>query len=468
MELSFIVFLLFFVAIGLASFFQSRGTKQDYYLASHSMPPSLVGLSAVATNNSGYMFIGVIGYTYVAGLAAVWLMLGWLAGDFVASVFVHQRIRQASADTGELSYAGVLASWGRDKNPALQRLVALISLVFLLAYASAQLVAGSKALQVLFDWPAWAGVVIGTVMVALYCVAGGIRASIWTDAAQSVVMIVAMALLLTTGVTRFGGLGESIDAMANIEGFLDWLPAEQLVPGVAGVALFVAGWFIAGFSVIGQPHIMVRFMTLQDDSLMLRARGWYYLWFTIFYCMATAVGMLARIYITDTANFDAELALPTMARDLLHPMLVGLVLAGIFAATMSTADSLVLSCSAAITHDLVPKKVESTWLIKLATIVIALAAMVWALANKESVFSLVIFAWSGLGTAFSPLVLMLALGFRFGQKISVAAVVLGFFSVVFWRLMGWQAAVYEGFAGALVVTFILYLGRIKAERIARK
>ncbi len=161
---SFVFFLGLFVFIGILSVYKSRGTKQDYYLASSSISPALVGLSAVATNNSGYMFIGVIGYTYATGLASIWLMIGWIAGDFMASTFIHSRLRKATEKTGEVSYAGVLSNWyGNDR---LQHLIGLISLVFLLAYASAQLVAGSKALHVLFEWPSWAGAVMGAIMVA--------------------------------------------------------------------------------------------------------------------------------------------------------------------------------------------------------------------------------------------------------------------------------------------------------------
>ena len=100
MIVSFLFFLFLFVVIGVSSVRISRGTKQDYYLASSSVPPSLVGLSAVATNNSGYMFIGVIGYTYVTGLASIWLMIGWITGDFLASTFVHRRLRDATERTG--------------------------------------------------------------------------------------------------------------------------------------------------------------------------------------------------------------------------------------------------------------------------------------------------------------------------------------------------------------------------------
>jgi Na+/proline symporter len=458
MIIPFLFFLLLFVAIGVSSARKSRGTKQDYYLASNLISPALVGLSAVATNNSGYMFIGVIGYTYATGLASIWLMSGWIIGDFLASTFVHRRLRAATELSGEVSYAGVLSNWynnGRQDN--LQRIIGLISLIFLLAYASAQLIAGSKALHVLFDWPIWVGAVLGAVLVAIYCIAGGIRASIWTDAAQSLVMIVAMAILMFIATDSLGGIEASISQMNAVEGFLDWFPRDLALPGLAGGALFAISWAFAGFSVIGQPHIMVRFMTLASNQKMNQARLWYYLWFTAFYAMATGVGLLSRIYLTNDGSFDAELALPTMALELLSPVFVGLVLAGIFAATMSTADSLVLSCSAAITHDLLPHKIENTFLLKTATLLITLVALSWALVNSQSVFSLVILAWSGLASAFAPLLMVLSLGGKPGQKSSIVAVITGLSVAMAWRYLGWHNTAYEGMAGILAGLFILSL-----------
>jgi SSS family transporter len=445
---SFVVFLLAFTFIGLASARQSRKTKEDYYLASHSVPPWLVGLSAVATNNSGYMFIGVIGYTYVTGLASIWLMAGWILGDLLGSFWVHSRLRQAAGETGESSFAGVIGAWGGHFK-RWQLMVAIISFVFLLAYAGAQLVAGSKALHVLLEWPTWAGAVIGAVMVALYCMAGGIRASIWTDAAQSMVMIVSMGALLLTAVDAQGGLSLVVDKMGRVEGFLDWFPKDTVLPGLAGGVLFAVGWLFAGLSVIGQPHVMVRFMTLSSADKMVRARLWYYLWFTAFYLMATGVGMLSRIFIADTGNFDAELALPTMAQELFHPVWVGLVLAGIFAATMSTADSLLLSCSAALTHDILPHKIEKPWVLKVFTVIITALALVWALLSKQSVFNLVVMAWSGLASAFAPVLLVLVFRGSLNQKQAVAMTLTGLAVALFWRWQGWHGAIYEGMPGIL-------------------
>jgi Na+/proline symporter len=327
----------------------------------------------------------------------------------------------------------------------LQKLIAIISLIFLLTYASAQLLAGSKALHVLLDWPTWAGAVGGAIMVALYCVAGGIRASIWTDAAQSVVMITAMAILLGVGIYSLGGFGDTFTQLNAIPNYMN-LTANADAP-ISGLILFLIGWMVAGFSVAGQPHIMVRFMTLNNNQSIGRAKIWYYAWFVAFYCMATGVGFLARIYLADTTTFDVELALPTIAQHLLPPALTGLILAGIFAATMSTADSLLLSCSSALSHDLFPKHITQTWLLRVCTFVLTLIALGIALTAHSNVFNLVIMAWSGLGSAFIPLLIILCAGAKPSQFISITMLLVGLSVAVVWRYAGLNSIVYEGLPG---------------------
>lgn len=467
MILSFVIFLLGFTVIGLSSAFKSRGTKSDYYVASSSVSPWLVGLSAVATNNSGYMFIGVIGYTYVAGLSSIWLMVGWIVGDYLSSVFVHHRLLKVTNQSSEVSYAGVLSSWYGSPYAKLQKLIAAISLLFLFTYAAAQLVAGGKALHVLFELPVWVGSCIGAVLVCLYCFAGGIRASIWTDAAQSIVMIFAMALLLVTAIVALGGTTNVVSQMQEIEHFLT-LQSDPDSTGWGATLIFFVGWLFAGFSVVGQPHIMVRFMTLNDATKMNKARLWYYLWFTAFYLLATGVGMVSRLYLPELGAGNAELALPLMAQGLLPPILVGIVLAGIFAATMSTADSLILSCSAAVTHDLLPKKIENTLVIKAVTVLITVVALGIALSNNQSVFNLVILSWSGLASAFAPLLVVLCLGWKPSEKTCISAVVLGFVVALLWRAFGLQAYVYEGLPGIVFGLFVFSVARYRDSQLSSR
>ncbi|RME64838.1 MAG: sodium/proline symporter [Alphaproteobacteria bacterium] len=449
MMASFAAFLIGFLLIGLVSVLKSRGTKSDYYLASRSVPPALAGLSAVATNNSGYMFIGVIGFTYATGLAAIWLMVGWIVGDFLASLFIHRQLRLSTERTREVTFAGVLSRWQGGDFSYLRKTAALATVLFLGAYAAAQLAAGGKALQALFDWQRETGAIIVALMVALYCLAGGIRASIWTDAAQALVMVVAMGLLFIVAVADLGGINAAWQQLANVPHYLEWFPSDLAVPGVSGMALFVTGWLFAGFSVIGQPHIMVRFMALDRADHIRQARFYYYGFFAVFYALATGVGLLSRLYLPDLHNLDPELALPRIARMLLPPVFVGMILAGIFAATMSTADSLVLACSSALTHDLLPRRLEKTWEIKTATMAVTLLALAIALADTQSVFSLVILAWSTLASAFGPLLLVLALGRPVEEWLALAMMAVGTATAWTWRHFGLHADIYEGMPGML-------------------
>ncbi|MDF1687635.1 MAG: sodium/proline symporter [Parvibaculaceae bacterium] len=462
--ISFLGFLFLFLLVGVASFLRSRNAKEDYYLASKDVSPMFVGLSAVATNNSGYMFIGVIGYTYAVGLASIWLMIGWIAGDFLASLYVHRQLRISTEKTGELTFSGVLSRWDGGNYKYVRLIAALITVVFLGAYAAAQLSAGGKALHAIFGWPEASGAVLAAVAVAIYCLAGGLRASIWTDVAQSFVMLFAMGLLLVVAILGLGGPARAVSMMGEVDGFLDLFPSDLVVPGLSGMALFVIGWMFAGLSVIGQPHIMVRFMTLDRPEHISRARGWYYSFFLAFYLMATGVGMLSRIYLPELSGLDPELALPTMAQKLLPPVFVGLILAGIFAATMSTADSLILSCSSALTHDLLPKGLETTLQIKVATILVAAFALAIALSGNQSVFSLVILAWSVLASAFAPLLIMYAIGKRVSEGQAIVMMLTGVSVALLWRYLEWHNSIYEGMPGILAGLLMFYLYRLLAAR----
>jgi Na+/proline symporter len=178
----FLLFVALFGAIGLWSVRRSGGNDADFLLAGRAVSPILAALSAAATKYSGYMFIGLIGYLYTFGLSGIWLAFGFFFGDLVAFFFVQSRIRKAAGEIGALTFADLVSRWHGGENRVLRFAVGLLTLVFLSTYAAAQFSAGGKALQVLFGWPALSGVLIGAGVILAYCFAGGLRASIWTDA----------------------------------------------------------------------------------------------------------------------------------------------------------------------------------------------------------------------------------------------------------------------------------------------
>jgi sodium/proline symporter len=458
---SFIFFLLCFVFIGALSYFVNRNNNADYLLASSSVKPWLVALSAVATNNSGYMFIGLIGFTFTAGLQASWLMVGWILGDFIASFFIHKPLREATQRTGSLSFGGVLAQWHGESYRIVRFMAGLATLAFLGTYAAAQLNAGSKALHVLLGWDYNIGAIIGAVIVVIYCFAGGIRASIWTDAAQSFVMFGAMLILLVMGINSLGGWNEMTTQLNNVDpAYMDIFPSDLRY----GPLLFVAGWIFAGIGVIGQPHVMVRFMAMDHARNMGRVRLYYYSWYTAFSILAVMTGLVARLIIPFDTGFDTELALPTLAQNILPPVLVGLVLAGLFAATMSTADSQIISCTAAVARDFTADKKPPYWVTKLSTIVITAVALFIALYGSDSVFTLVLIAWSALASIFGPLLIVHVFGGRPGQILSLAMMVAGLVTVLLWRHVGLNNDIYEVMPGILagLITFAVVKGFSKA------
>lgn len=450
MLVSFIVCLAIFLMIGLLSATKATNSKQDYYVASNQISPWLVGLSAVATNNSGYMFIGVIGYTYYQGLYAILLMCGWLLGDFIASFFVHQKFQMISRNQHHSSYISVVTYWNQLTGRGLRYLLALISLIFLLSYTGAQLIAGAKAIKTMLDWSILQGAILGAVIVLAYCLAGGIRASIWTDAAQSVVMIVSMIIIFYVAIDSAGGLNQVYTHVQSA----DWLNMPTF--SSIHILVFFVSWLIAGFSVIAQPHIMVRFMSLTQSGSFFQVRCWYYLWFIAFYLMATGVGLLSRIYFPVDSGFDAETALPLMAQTLLPSVLTGMVLAGIFAATISTADSLVLSCSSFLSQELLPKIFSGKAACQLATFVCVLVALLWSLSDTQSVFALVILSWGVLASVFVPLIFAALLRIRVTQQFAIFLVL---FNSLITLMLGYGGMVSPYFeaAPAIIVSVLLLL-----------
>lgn len=430
----FISVLLLFAAIGISSAQKKKSNTKDYLLAGQDVKPWLVGLSAVATNNSGYMFIGMIGYTYKVGLESIWLMVGWIVGDFIGSIYVYGKLRYISDRHKILSFGSLVAN-NKGKNiRSVQFLAGIVSLVFLSTYAAAQFTAGGKALYATLQWDQSIGVVMSAVLVVLYCFAGGIRASIWTDAAQSIVMVFAMGLLLVYAVMDQGGWSDTWIKLGEVS--TDYLTIIDSSKSLPMAILFLLGWLFAGFGVVGQPHIMVRYMTLDKPENIGKVRLYYYTWFTGFYALAIGVGLLSRIVLTQQGDFDPELALPLMSVQLLPDYLAGIMLAGILAATISTADSLIISCTASLSNDVFPRFKQHYLASKLFTIGITVFAVGIALWGRSSVFEIVIYAWAVLGTIFGPVITLRMIGKYIDKKTTLAMMISACAVTVVWNLTG--------------------------------
>ena len=378
-------------------------------------------------------------------------MVGWVFGDFLASLFIHKKLREVSEKEKAYSFAEALSRWHGNNFQKLRLIAGLITIVFLGTYASAQLNAGSKALHVLFGWEYSVGAIIGAIIVVLYCFSGGIRASIWTDAAQSFVMFFSMGLMVFVAINEIGGREKVIESLSSISpSYLDILPSNSVFGVFYGSILFIGSWVFAGFGVVGQPHIMVRFMAMDQPRNMKKVRFYYYCWYVVFCVLTVTAGLLARVLLPEINSFDAELALPILSKQILPEVFVGLILAGLFAATISTADSQILSCSSAITKDIIQNKNISYMITKLSTVFVTIIALIISLTANKSVFSLVIVSWSALACAFAPLITVFSLGGKPSEKLTLLMVIFGLLTMILWRYFGFNSEVYEAAPGILV------------------
>ena len=455
---SFLAFLLLFAGVGLASIRVKKDTTDDYLVAGRGMHPALAALSAVSTWNSGYMFIGFIGFIWMMGYSAIWISLISTIGQLVAWIWLYKYIQNEGKERNIRSLSSLVANF---KGAPEAKMAAICSVAFLLIYAGAQLSSGGKALLAMLEWDEWIGILIGFVLVVAYCYAGGIRASIWTDAVQSCVMLVGSTLLCFVALNEVGWFGGMHDSLTNIDPALTSITPPDLM---LGLSLWIFAFFLGGLGVAGQPQVVSRIMTLDSEEDRKQACLWFFVWQTPFLALMIIIGLASRVIFPVEGSFDPELALPMLAKDVLGPFWVGLILASIFAATMSTADSQVLACTAAITDDVIPEWSENHKKTKLTTIAMAFVATCLSLgayfSGNNSVFSLVVLAVYGLGGMFIPLIIIRMAGFKPSSRHSIIMMTSALTAVILWRLFGLNVHVFEsvpGVAAAFIAHFIMVI-----------
>jgi len=463
--ISFFVVLSLFTLSGAMAWIRKRHTPEDYLIASRNVSPWLSALSAVSTNNSGFMFIAMVAFTYRNGLEGLWLVFGWILGDLTSWLLVHPKVRRLSEKTG-VNTLPALLKFGKGRGDrALVAAAGMVVLVFLSIYAAAQLKASSTALNALFEWEMWIGVLIGSLIVILYSFAGGIRADIWTDAAQSFVMLATMVLILVASVSNIGGWEPLSQNLHQQDPSLLAFSPQGLTFGLPAYVLSV---YFNGLGVIGQPHVMVRFFALESAKVIPRTGFWYFSWYLPFAVASLAVGLYARAIMPELPDLEiaqrmsepTELALPLITKRLLPDIFVGVSLAGLFAATISTADSQIIVCSGSVTQDIVPSWKDSYLASKVATFSVTTFAVLVALFAPEGVFGLVLIAWSAMGASLGSLLVIRVFGLPITLPTAFAMILVSITTVTLWHIFTESEDLYEMLPGAVAALLTYLIGRI--------
>lgn len=400
-------YLLLLVGIGVYSVrFSSRGIS-EYFIGGRKMGRFVVALSAVVSGRSAWLLLGVTGMAYSQGANAVWAVVGYTVVELFLFLYYARRLRNFSETYNCITVPDFFAERFNDRNGYLRMALVAVFLIFMVGYVSAQFVAGGKAFASSFQMEQTTGIILSAVIILAYTVVGGFLAVSLTDMFQAIFMLFALVVLPIIAVADAGGLGTVLSQLAEAEGagFVD-----PVALGLGGLAGFLG----IGLGSPGNPHILSRYMSIDDPEQLRWTAVVGTIWNVLMGWGAIFIGLAGRLYFPEVDMLpasDTENLYPVLAQQHLHPVVFGVVVASIFAAIMSTADSQLLVAASAVVRDIYDRILQAgeeipqkkLVLYSRAVVVLLVAvALVFGLLAQELVFWLVLFAWAGLGAAIGP------------------------------------------------------------------
>ena len=469
------------VVIGIGIYFAKRSNQssEDYFLGGRSLGPWVTAMSAEASDMSGWLLMGLPGVAYWCGLSdAAWTSIGLALGTYINWLLVAKRLRRYSAVAGDaITLPDFFSNRFHEKKKVIMTLSALFILIFFTVYASSCFVTCGKLFSTLFGASYQSMMIAGALFVVIYTFLGGFLAESASDFMQAVVMIFALTVILITGTLAAGGLQAVVDNAKNIPGFftffgiaspsVDASGVQQVANGapVFGAAgsyglLTIISTLSWGLGYFGMPQVLLRFMAIRKTDELVRARRIATVWVVISLTAAVLIGLMGRamfpVHETLNTASGAENVFVVLSRHLLPPLLAGLVMAGILAATISSSDSYLLIAASAVSLNIfkgiLKKDASDKQVMTMSRIILLLIAVVGviiAMDENSVIFTIVSFAWAGFGAVFGPIMLFSLFWKRTTQAGAVAGMVTGGVMVFLWKLalkpLGGVFGIYELF-----------------------
>lgn len=431
------VYLIILLAIGVWGGRESHSVA-GYYVANKRLPGWVIAFSSNATGESAWLLLGLTGMGYLVGIHALWIVLGEVLGVTLGWVLVALPFKELTDRYDSITVADYLESRFDDRRHVLRILSAVVIFSMVTAYTAAQLTASGKAFSSFLGTSYAGGVLIGAAVILYYTTVGGFKAVAYSDVLQGVLMFSGLLVLPIVGISAAGGFSQLMERLHSVDPNL-LEPMGELGFSVAGV-LSAVSFMGIGLAFLGAPQLLTRFISARDRTQIVNGSLIAVICIIVFDVGAVFAGMAGRSLFPGLD--DPETILPTMAAELMPPVITGLFLVIVLAAIMSTVDSLLILVSSAVVRDVVqktwqPNLSESRLSLygKLTTVVIGAGAVVLALGEVRVVFWFVLFAWSGLACAFTPVVLCSLFWKRTTRAGAVAGMVSGFLTTVIWVLV---------------------------------
>lgn len=424
--MSYIVFaVIYCLAVVIAGTYIGRVSSaklDDYYLAQRGAKRWIGAFAASASSESAWVLMGLVGAAYASGASVFWLVPGCVCGYAFNWFVVAPRLHHLTDRAEAITLAEALAFEQRSQR--LRLILTLVILIFISAYLSAQFLAIGRLVNSTMGLPIPAGIVAGTVFVLAYVTYGGMRASLVTDFLQAALMVGVLFLLPLYGLYAIYSGGHSFDTLPP-----DYMSLSGGKTGFALIGL-ILGWAGIGLAYPGQPHVLQRHMTMRDDREIRFAGVIAIVWSALVFGGAILSGIVGRVLINNPP--DQEQTMLYLGQLTGSPAVGGLVLAAIFAAIASTADSQLLALSASIKNDIPHVRSKENIGPRMLTAVIALVGALIAGSQNATIFSLVLFAWEFLGVTVGMAVIG-TLVMRRSSRAIMVSMALGASTLMIWR-----------------------------------
>lgn len=459
-----VIYLAGMLAVGVW-FAKKNNSVDDFYLGGRKLGPFVTAMSAEASDMSSWLLMGLPGVAYLTGLAeASWTAIGLAVGTYLNWLIVARRIRRYSTRLDAITVPQFFSKrWG-DKQNLLSAIAAVIIIIFFIPYLASGFSACGKLFGTLFGMDYLTAMMVSAAVIVVYTVTGGFLAASFTDLVQSVIMTIALVVVLGFGVTKAGGMDAVMANAQSLAGYLSLANIHNPSTGGADSYSFltICSLLAWGLGYFGMPHILVRFMAIEDENKLSLSRRVATVWVVISMAVAVFIGVVgngmtkagALEQLADAETIIVRIASLISEYGAFAALIAGVILAGILAATMSTADSQLLAASSSVSQNLVGEffKVKldgkkNMILARGTMVVISLIAMFLARDPNSSVFRVVSFAWAGFGASFGPVVLFALFWKRSNKWGALAGMVAGGAMVFIWKYliapMGGAWGIYE-------------------------
>ena len=480
-----VLYLIFVLFIGI-KFSRSNKTTEDYYLGGRKLGPLVTAMSAEASDMSSWLLLGIPGLAYAGGFAdPFWTSLGLAVGTYLNWLIVAKKLRRYTQINNSATVPSFFSNRFGDDKHVLSLIAAIVIIVFFVPYTASGFSACGKLCNSLFGMDYTVAMIFFALVIIAYTTLGGFLAASTTDLVQSVIMTIALATILFYGASQAGGWGAVFDNARSLVGYFDLNNMHDYATGTSSsygllTKISTLAW---GLGYFGMPHILLRFMAIEKEEKLSLSRRIATVWVVIAMFSAIIIGFVARAMSANgaiEALEDPETAIIKISallssHGIFTACVAGLILAGILAATMSTADSQLLAAASSASDDICKKVFfknmndkTSMLVARGAVIVMSIIALFIARDPDSSVFQIVSFAWAGFGAAFGPLMILALFWKRTNKYGALAGMISGGVMIFVWKFLvrplGGAWNIYELLPGFIVsLVFIVVVSLLTPE-----